>query len=176
MSYGIPPRAQRGRHMETMIGALMLQWENSNKGIDLNWTNPLGLRTVLGYPVPDWQRPLVWSQNQMVKFIESIWYGYDLGSYSYCEPQYDSKTDRGTPNSFILVDGQQRLNSIQKYWEDEFPVFGLYWSELSRTEQRRFLGEKFTSYTMYFDNDEQLRAAYNRMNFGGTVHTEDQRA
>lgn len=174
MPIGIPPRVQRGQHYESVIYQLRVQRDGADSGEDKEWYNPQGLRTVLGYPLPTWQRGFVWTHQQKVKFIESVWYGYDLGTYTYQKP--DTKDGVVDPNSFLLIDGQQRLKAIEDYWNDEFPVFGLYWSEVPKAEQRRFMQTKFPSYEIDLGSDEELREAYNRMNFGGTPHTEDQRA
>lgn len=172
MTYGIPKRIDRGNHFGTTIYSLKNQMEECEK--DPDTFNPTRTKTVLGFPIPSWQRPLVWTTAQRIKLIESIWYGYDIGTYTYCAPKFLSEDVSGT--SFLLIDGQQRMDAIQRYWQDEFDVFGLFWSEVPHAEQRRFYGEKFPSYEMEGGSEQELKDAYNRMNFGGVNHTEDQRA
>ena len=57
-----------------------------------------------------------------------------------------------------LVDGQQRLTTIERYWEDQFPVFGLFWSELTKPECRRYTGVKFGHYESELLHIKKTRA------------------
>jgi hypothetical protein len=42
---------------------------------------PQAERMVMGYPLPEWQRPLRWTQEQQTRFLESIWLGIPFGFY-----------------------------------------------------------------------------------------------
>lgn len=132
-------------------------------------------RYACGYPVPAFQRELCWTQEQKVKFIESLWLGFNPGTYTVHRADWQKG---GLPEMFSgwLIDGQQRLSTIQSYWEDGFKVFGLYWSELSKIEMRRFHSIKFEHTEVAVWDEKLIRELYNRMAFGGTAHTEAQRA
>lgn len=160
----MPPRVDLGRGFDGSMGEAMLHWETNNE------PNPQELRSVMGYFLPSWQRGLVWSEQQQVKLLESCWLGLPIGTYTF-NRKYGSKYDN------LLIDGQQRLYAIQCYLEDRFDVFGYKWSETTVIDKRRFKHSvKFGSYICETDDEQYLRNYYNMMNFGGTAHTDDQRA
>jgi hypothetical protein len=169
MSERLPEPVQLGSHYDSVIYALLMQADTTAD--DPVWFNPTGERTVLGFPLPSWQRGSVWGSRQQVSFIESVWRGIPLGTYTYNSMVHENPKFRG-----LLIDGLQRLTAISDYTLDAFPVFSLYYSELTRVEKRRFGMTKFCSYEYNSANESELRAYYNLMNFGGTAHTEKDRA
>jgi hypothetical protein len=164
------PKLNLGQYGNTPMSLPMTQYFEHLKG-ESDFPNPKGLRTIMGFPVPEWQRPLVWTREQSIRFIESAWIGIPLGSFSFYQNHDEPELDG------LLVDGQQRLHAIQQYLEDEFPVYGYRWSELNKVDQTEFkIGRTFPSFTVKEGGLEFLKQYYNLMNFGGTAHTEDQRA
>jgi uncharacterized protein with ParB-like and HNH nuclease domain len=160
----MPDMYDLGERADFCIGEAMLHYENDDD------PNPLGLKRIMGFFIPEWQRPLVWSHEQNVSLIESLWYGIPIGTYTY-NRLYGSKQNN------ILIDGQQRMNAIELYLNDEFPVFGYRWSETTILDKRRFRHScHFPCYITKSDDEQYLRNYYNLMNFSGTQHTEDQRA
>lgn len=145
---------------------------------------PWADRFVMGYPLPHWQRPLVWSEAQCVQFIVSIWSGVDLGSYlvnGLWDYQLNGDKEEFRKFSEVLLDGQQRLTAIERYVTDQIAVPDAngtlrYWSELGRQERRRFGTFHFAKGTIESWDENKLRLAYDLRAFGGTPHTEDQRA
>src|SRR3546814_14998333 len=93
-------------------------------------------------------------------------------------PMVDGRFD---PTDRWLIDGQQRCNALWSYVNDEFPIFvgtehEHRWSDLNIVEQRFFRHIQI-GYTKLQSNDENhLRMVYDRLNFGGVAHTDDQRA
>ena len=161
-----PAPVDLGRGFDGCLGEAMMHWESDGD----ETPNENGLRTVMGYFLPEWQRGLVWTREQKVRLIESCWLGLPIGTYTF-NRKWGSKYDN------YLIDGQQRLNAIQCYLSDEFPVFGYKWSETKKIDKRRFRHSvKFGSYICETDDEQYLRNYYNMMNFGGTAHTEEQRA
>tara|TARA_R110000851_G_scaffold178010_3_gene324924 strand:+ start:210 stop:707 length:498 start_codon:yes stop_codon:yes gene_type:complete len=160
----MPKSVDLGRSFEGCIGEVILHSED-------NMTeNPCGLKSVMGYFIPTWQRPLVWTQDQNVKLIESIWLGLPIGTYTF-NRVYGSIHDN------ILIDGQQRMNAIELYVGDAFKVFGYYYSEITKIDKRWFRSSgKFGSYITESKSEEYLKGYYNMMNFSGTAHTDSQRA
>lgn len=146
---------------------------------------PWATRFVMGYPLPSWQRPLVWTMEQKVRFIQSIWFGIDLGTYMVNEC-YEFVEEAGGKSHYrefsdILLDGQQRLSALEDYVFNRFPVpdaSGVlrYWSDLGRVERRGFCAIPFARASVSTWDEAELRKAYDLRAFGGTPHTEDQRA
>ena len=161
----MPDRLSLGEHMNTTVISPLHNWENSAP-------DPYGRRTVMGYPLPDWQRGLVWTEAQSIRLIESLWLGMNIGTFTVnYSPSYSGRLDR------ILIDGQQRMWALEQYLSDAFPVFGYRWGEVTEVDRRAFtLSRHFGSYITKSDDEAYLRGYYDLMNFGGVAHTDDQRA
>lgn len=165
----MPDRINLGRSFASVMAQPMLQlreWRAKP-----NELNPHGLRTVMGYCLPPWQRGLVWTRAQQVALIESAWRGLSIGTYTF------NQAGIGSPFDNLLIDGQQRMHAIQCYLDDDFPVFGWHWSECTIVDRRMWeMSVHFHSYVTETDDEGYLRNYYNLTNFGGTVHKESERA
>jgi hypothetical protein len=164
----MPDRINLGRQFASAMVQPMSQLRSWKEG---GIANPLGLRVVMGYLLPTWQRPLVWTEAQKVAFIESAWRGISLGTYTYNQAATDS------PYDHLLIDGQQRMHAIECYLNDEFQVLGYRWSEVTPIDRRVWeMTIHFHSYVTETEDETYLRGYYNLMNFGGVAHKETERA
>ncbi|NAP02793.1 hypothetical protein PscP78CL_06355 [Pseudomonas syringae] len=136
----------------------------------------------MGMPVPTWSRGLEWNVGQQARFITAVWSGADLGSYltnDWCEP---ADTGRAlADNSEILVDGQQRLHSLEMYFLDRLAVPDAQgqprvWSELDNGERKRFLSTIFSHARVCSDDEVALRKTYDLCALGLAPRSFDQRA
>lgn len=164
----MPSTYNLGRHQHTTVGFAISRREQYQEG---RYDNPKNLRVVMGFMLPEWQRGLVWSEAQQISFIESMWLGLNIGTFSYTSnfdiPELDN----------LLIDGQQRMYAIECYMQDKFKVFGHYRSELTPVDWRVLeLSIGFASYVLDENNEDELKAYYNRMNFGGVAHKEGEQA
>lgn len=124
------------------------------------------------FVLPPFQRPAVWTTDQAIRFIESIWMGYDIGRYTVVDTHMGN--DRFDS---ALIDGQQRIRALLRYVDSQFPVLGYLYKDLPRIDKRRFENTIFPRVTIRESLSEQeLREMYNRMNYGGTPHQEHERA
>lgn len=176
----MPPSLMNGSTANTMMGALVTYADDafSYSGLDArSHFHGDKYEYLLGFYVPPFQRPAVWTQAQQIRFLESVWLGLTVGTYvyNYCE-EYDRTTQKFHHTYKWLIDGQQRLRAIKAYLNDEFAVFGHKWSDLDRREKRDFENSSFPSVRFNTSDEGLLREVYDRLNFGGTAHTEEQRA
>lgn len=112
--------------------------------------------------IPEYQRPLVWTLEQKVRFMESLILGLPIGEYT---------VHKNADFQLELLDGQQRWNAIFGYCDDEFAVFGLKFSELTQhSSERGILGRTFPCRQMEGLTLDQRIEAYNRLAYGGTPH------
>lgn len=134
-------------------------------------------RTLMGLVLPPWQRPEVWSIHQKQRFIEGIFYGLGCGYYVTNGFDWDAK-GKSLPMAGWLIDGQQRIAAIRDFMNNAFAVFDdVYFHSLSRAERMRFHRQPFPCVELdYTDDEAVLIDLYDRLNFGGTPHTEEQRA
>lgn len=62
---------------------------------------------------PDYQRSFVWKKNQQSKFIESILLGIPVPTIFISE---------NSDSTYEVVDGQQRLTTLQEFWFDKLKL------------------------------------------------------
>lgn len=136
---------------------------------------PWATRMLGRFPLPSWQRQLVWTKEQKRSFIESVFLGYDLGSVMI--NSYEDVGDGLTrPMSDILIDGQQRVSALLGFINNEFDYAGFYWKDLNRREQRRFLEREMGKRMTECYDEEELRKVYNHLNFSGVRHEQSEMA
>lgn len=168
------------------VGELMGRLERFSRGEEGPEMYPWASRFAMGYPLPAWQRPLVWTEAQKVRFIQSLWAGVDVGTYmvnDVYELVNDAQGDGCHYQLFseVLLDGQQRLTALEDYFYNRFAVpdaggVPRYWQDLPRIERRRLSSLHFAKATVSSWDERYLRLAYDLRAFGGTPHTEAQRA
>lgn len=171
----MPKELVHGRSFLGVIHEVMLQKENWLSG-NSPYTGKSD-RYVMGFPLPPFQRPIKWSEEQCVKLIDSIWRRASIGSFMI--NIVDDINDH--PFDGWLIDGQQRLYAIERYLNNEFPTKDIngrevYWKDLPLISQRRFKNTSFPSIRIRVTTKADLVEVYNTLNFGGVPHTESDRA
>ena len=111
--------------------------------------------------IPDFQRPLVWTTEQKILFIESMVGRLPIGEYT---------VHRTKDSKYEVLDGQQRWNAIFSYMADEFPVNGYLWSELNDRSKAHFEDSPFAYRLVERLTEEEKIDVYNRLAYGGTPH------
>jgi len=125
-------------------------------------------------PLPPFQRPQKWTLEQQVSFVESVVYGIPLGTYSFVNIAWsDGKVN---PMAGWVLDGQQRLTALESFFNDEFAVFGLKFSDLNQIERNKILHTKFSAHVISVETEQEARMIYDLMAFGGVQHEEHERA
>jgi uncharacterized protein with ParB-like and HNH nuclease domain len=166
----MPPRVLVAKNSALSIqDALVCDWLEES---DYPWATKFMGR----FPLPTFQRDPCWTTKQDIAFVSSAWLGFDIGSYMINARQGESQRGIMAPLSDILIDGQQRINAFSRYTNNEFKMFGYYWGQLNRNEQRRFLETTFNRKVVDSNNERVLRETYNRLNFAGTRHLESEKA
>lgn len=136
--------------------------------IGSEWDRDLyeGERKLGNFVLPPFQRPPVWTQEQQIKFIESIWQRLPLGSYVVNRVTQPL----GNPYDGLLLDGQQRITAIYAYVAGDFPVMGYRFTELGRQEQNEFGMIPMPYLETKLENMDHIREIYERLAYGGTAH------
>lgn len=139
-----------------------------HNGFDAN-SYPWAARMLGRFPLPSWQRGLVWTLEQNRHFIDSVFQGFDLGSIMV---NYWEADDKGImrPMSDVLLDGQQRTNAVIEFTRNAYCYEGFYWNDLNRNEQRNFLETSIGLKTTRYFDEPILKRVYNHLNFSGTHH------
>ncbi len=133
-------------------------------------------RRLLGLVLPPWQRPEVWTVEQKRRFIEGVFLGLGCGYYVTNGQDWVGNGD-SAPMSGWLIDGQQRISAIRDFLSGDLVVFDdVRFTEMSVPEQRRFGHTPFPCFELeYCAVENTLLDLYDRLNFGGTTHTAEQR-
>lgn len=168
--------------VNTTIDLEMLTDPPRGRRTDMDMWDP-GREELCGYFIPDFQRPLVWTETQKERFIESALLGLSLGTIVVVDAM---NLPMQSPNRFarldrVLLDGQQRLSAITDYRNDRLVALRgteceHRWSDLSVVERRGVGRIQMGLIKIATDDETVARAIYDRLNFGGTAHLESQRA
>ena len=108
----------------------------------------------------------MWSIAQKVRFIESIWTGLPIRVWVYNQVHAPNMHQADSS----LLNGQQRIESILAYTQDSFDVFGLFFSELTTANRRRFSIISFAGLETQITDLAKLEEVYDRLAYGGTPH------
>lgn len=81
---------------------------------------------------PEYQRDFVWSEEDKVALIDSIFHGIDIGKFVFIHRGYSEDV------MFEILDGKQRLKTLQEFYENRFAYKGKYYNDLSNKERGWF--------------------------------------
>jgi len=113
---------------------------------------------------PKYQRGLVWEQKDKDLLIDSIFNGVDIGKFVFIRRPYGGY---GSP-SLEILDGKQRLHTIQEFYENRFPYKGKYFNDLSYKDQSYFRNYNISYADIKGDiSDKQKYEIFIRLNTGG---------
>ena len=159
----LPPAPRRNRVTMT-IGDIVATEE---------WNLPFNEftheRKVFGMNLPRFQRGLKWSHEQESSYIESVLRDLPTGSFMLTKVEdADDNPLRG-----LLIDGQQRSTTLQRFLNDEVEIAGgIVFSQFSRESRAFFLNKPIDVVLLdpqFYDFDA-LHEIYVKFNYGGTVH------
>lgn len=171
VSTRIPTRVLYSSGMSSMMSSL-----EGQIAMRTQYQSKAGVRRILGFPVPSWQRGLVWTDEQCERFIQSVYKGVYLGLYVYNDALIVAPHLDG-----LLIDGQQRLYAIERYLTGDLAVEGpdgnkYRFTELTDEEKAHFYRMPMGFQVVSISTEEKLKEMYNLLNFGGTPHEASQRA
>ncbi|MEC6832994.1 DUF262 domain-containing protein [Photobacterium toruni] len=135
---------------------------------------PWAKRMLANMPIPSWQRDLCWDLEDNMALIESIFMGFLIGGYM--QNHWKMNNNLYVKYSDIILDGQQRINAIDGFYNNRFSLDGTYFKDLSDRDRYRFLQHPFPRSLVSSFDEKVLRETYNRLNFTGKRHTKEQRA
>lgn len=128
------------------------------------------------------QRPYVWEPFQQREFIMSIMLDKPIDSLVVVQRIDDYANRDDSVN--LVIDGKQRLMTIQKFVHDEFPIIingrEVYWKDFDKDSRQYFINRAngltanvYYSYPNCKVTDEMLVILFNYYNFAGTPQAEE---
>jgi hypothetical protein len=104
--------------------------------------------------IPEHQRDFVWSLRQQVKLVDAILRGKPI-------PSVLLRDLEDADDTTTLEDGRQRLETLAKYINNEFPVDGLCFRDRSPEVQQAILNYDVIVVSYSGADDEQSREIFN---------------
>lgn len=139
----------------------------NNTDIELNYSNMMVdsvISTYYNFGIdmnPVYQREHVWSVEDKVELIDSIFNNRSIGSYILCHNGY------GEGYGYEVLDGKQRIQALIDFVEDKFTYKGLLFSELNRMEVHHFENFNFPRAEIRNSNLEQKIRTFIHVNTTG---------
>ena len=100
-----------------------------------------------------YQRNFVWDLNDQIEFIETILLGYPCPEIFIAEGRWDLEKNI---KYIHVIDGQQRLTTIKRFVNNEFPVKKRFYKELSDTEKFKFLDYEIGTVTLKLNPEQDI--------------------
>jgi hypothetical protein len=131
---------------------------------------------------PDFQRGHIWSQEQQIKYIESLvkgFVGLAARTITFNNPSFGRDKDKHSDlDQMLCIDGLQRLNAIMGFVNKKFTIFE---KELGGVDLNYFNKSSFSLQTqtikfqiMNMQTKLEVLNYYINFNSGGTPHTENE--
>jgi hypothetical protein len=113
---------------------------------------------------PEYQREYVWSNEDKVKLIESIFNNVTIGLFLFANLPYQDNAKQ-----YEIIDGKQRLSALIDFFEDRFSYQGVYYSELSNKDMRQFDNYSISIGFLNEPTEKEKYAAFLAVNTFGKV-------
>lgn len=114
---------------------------------------------------PEYQRGLVWSDEDKQKLLWSVFNNVDIGKFVFVHLNGAEWHEKGT--SYEILDGKQRLTTLMEFYENKLPYQGVYYNDLSGKDRYTFLQHN-ADYANIENADKETRLKYFLMlNRGG---------
>lgn len=122
--------------------------------------------------IPDYQRELVWSEEQQGRFIESIFLNLPI-PYLYVADVNEGENE----GRLEIVDGSQRIRTLVRFLQNELklddlkmlPMLkGFYFKDFPMSRQLRFRRKTMRMIELMEVDEEARRQLFDRLNTGGT--------
>lgn len=81
---------------------------------------------------PEYQREYVWTEEDKVKLVDSIFRNIDIGKFVFVHNSYHDEY------LYQILDGKQRIRAILDFYENRFPYKGKFFNDLSVRDQNWF--------------------------------------
>lgn len=123
---------------------------------------------------PDFQRGVVWTEEQQIAYVEFFLRGGKTARVIYFNCPSFSRNVKENDSPMVCVDGLQRLTAIRKFLNNELKVFGSY---LNGFEDKDIMLRGLGLLRFNINNLQTRKEVlqwYLDFNTGGTVHSQDE--
>ncbi len=145
-------------------------------------------------PDPEYQRAAVWAPDQKKKLIDSVMRGYQL-PVIYLHFR-DNSSGKLANQSYHIVDGQQRINTLTEFFDGKFQLFtledksarfprflldkpcpwgGKVFDQLGQELKDRFLNTKIPVAIIDTEDENEVRDLFVRLQAGTPLNAQEKR-
>lgn len=111
---------------------------------------------------PSYQRDLVWTMEQKLSLVDSIFNNVDIGKFTFIKHDYSREL------CYEILDGKQRLSTICEFYENRFAWKGKKFTELCAEDARHFTGFPIIQGEVSEITQQQIYRLFVKMNTTGT--------
>lgn len=112
---------------------------------------------------PSYQRGNVWSLEDKVSLIDSIFNDIEIGRIVLMKRPYSDKRT----HMYEMIDGKQRLTTLVEFYEDRFEYKGLKFSQLHPIDQNHFENKQMAVIEAPDMSDQEILEYFVRVNTSG---------
>lgn len=116
---------------------------------------------------PEYQRDYIWTMDDKIKLLDSIFNKIDIGKFVLNHLGYDKEY------SYEIVDGKQRLSTLIEFYENRFPYHGVYFNNLNGIDKRTFLNHDIAIGEVENADRETILKYFIRLNTTGKTMSEN---
>lgn len=118
---------------------------------------------------PEYQRGNVWTHDQKVALIDSIFKNVDIGKFAVIKRPWGNNPSKPlTPKLYEMLDGKQRLTAIWEFYCGRFKYKGKYFYELHPRDRSHFKHYTISYAETNPMTDEQKYRYFLKLNTTGT--------
>lgn len=123
---------------------------------------------------PDYQRGNVWTIDQKIALIDSMFKNIDIGKFSVIKRPWGSNPNKPeTPLLYEMLDGKQRLTAIYEFYIGKFKYKGKYFHELHPRDQGHLKRYTINYAELPPMTNEQKYRYFLKLNTGGIPVSDD---
>lgn len=112
---------------------------------------------------PEYQRGNVWSLEDKVALIDSIFNDIEIGRIVLMKRDYSYERKE----AYEIIDGKQRLTALTEFYEDRFQYKGLFFSQMHPFDQNHFENKQMAVIEAPEMSREQVIEYFIRVNISG---------
>lgn len=111
---------------------------------------------------PTYQRDFVWTQEQKISLLDSIFSNVDIGKFTFIKHGYERDL------YLEILDGKQRLSTLLEFYEDRLQWRGRKFTELSISDKHHFESFPIIRGECSELTEQQIYRLFVKMNTSGT--------
>jgi len=119
---------------------------------------------------PEYQRDLVWSEQDKVNLIASVFNGIDIGKFLFVHLEWSDREDH---KGYEVIDGKQRISALVEFFENRFPYKGKYYKDLHPHDKNWFTGYSISYAEVKGITQKQKYEYFLKVNTCGRIVSQD---